>query len=246
MITAGLADDTGLPGTVDITSDPTIAGVVDDPMGVASFQASLDGGPMVNVTATLTGVGFTLTPAELATINGGPAIADGPHTLSLQATDSLGHQSAPVTVSFTLQTTRPLPPTNVQLIAGDLTGTSNTITKDRTLTVELTAASGTIVTLYMNGASVGQQTCDIEHEPDAIRHPGPLADGQYLFTATAETLSGLVSPFSTPFTVTVDNTIPADLVVRAGLGVGRQALRPQPDADGGRGVRSARRSRARR
>ena len=39
--------------------------------------------------------------------------------------------------------------------------------------------------------------------------PGTLADGQYLFTATAGTISGLVSPFSTPFTVTVDNTPPA-------------------------------------
>ena len=44
VITAALANDTGISNTDGITSDPTITGVVDDPSGVASFQASLDGG----------------------------------------------------------------------------------------------------------------------------------------------------------------------------------------------------------
>ncbi len=107
----------------------------------------------------------------------------------------------------------------MQLLASDLTGTSHTITRDRTLTVELTAASGTIVTLYMNGAAVGQQTS--ASNPLEFAVPGTLADGQYLFTATAETVSGLVSPFSTPFTVTVDNTPPA--ISSFGLDPGFQA-----------------------
>ena len=120
----------------------------------------------------LNGVGFTFTAADLATINGGTPITDGAHTLSLQATDSLGHESSAFTVSFTLQSTRPLPPTGVQLIASDLTGTSNTITKDRTLTVQLTAPAGTIVTLYMNGASVGQQTSASSTSPIQFVVPG--------------------------------------------------------------------------
>ena len=63
---------------------------------MSSFQAALDGGTMVDVTSLLNGVGFTLTAADLATINGGTPLADGPHTLSLQATDSLGHASAAI------------------------------------------------------------------------------------------------------------------------------------------------------
>jgi RHS repeat-associated protein len=208
VITAGLANDTGISSTDGITYDPTITGVVDDPSGTASFHAALDGGSTVNVTALVTGVGFTFTAADLATLSGGTPLADGPHTLSLQATDNLGHASAVVQVSFTLQTARPLPPANLHLIASDLTGTSNTITKARSLTVELTAPSGTLVTLYMNGTSVGQQTAQALGVLD-FAVPGMLADGQYLFTATAGTVSGLVSPFSTPFTVTVDNTPPA-------------------------------------
>ena len=64
------------PSTDGITSDPTITGVVDDPSGVSSFQAALDGGGMVDVTSLLTGVGFTFTAADLATINGGTPIID--------------------------------------------------------------------------------------------------------------------------------------------------------------------------
>ncbi len=206
-IAARLANDTGLSSTDGITSDATITGVVDDPSGVASFLASLDGGKAVNVTWLLSGAGFTFTGANLATINGGVALPDGAHTLTLQATDSLGNASAATSISFNLQSARPLPPSNVGLIASDLTGSSNSITKARSLTVQMSAASGTIVTLYMNGMQIGQQTAT--SSPLNFPVAGQLADGQYLFTATAATVSGLVSPFSTPFTVTVDNTIPA-------------------------------------
>ena len=74
--------------------------------------------------------------------------------------------------------------------------------------MELSAPAGTLVTLYMNGTS--DRPADARpRRPLDFAVPGPLADGQYLFTATAGTVSGLVSPFSTPFTVTVDNAPPA-------------------------------------
>ena len=86
----------------------------------------------------------------------------------------------------------------------------------------------------MNGASVGQQTSTSSTTPLDFAVPGTLADGQYLFTATAGTVSGLVSPFSTPFTVTVDNTPPA--ISSFGLdpgfvGAGRTATNTTRDAD---------------
>ncbi len=208
VITAALADDTGISSTDGITYDPTITGIVDDPSGVSSFQAALDGSSMVDVTALLTGVGFTLTAANLATINGGTPLVDGPHTLTLQATDSLGHESGVFSLSFTLEATRPLPPTNLHLVASSLTGTSLTVTKSRSLTVELSAPAGTLVTLYMNGTSIGEQTAPASGVLD-FAVPGQLADGQYLFTANAGTVSGLVSPSSSPFTATVDNATPA-------------------------------------
>ena len=234
VITAALANDTGVSASDGITYDPTISGVVDDPSGVASFQAGLDGGKLVDVTALLSGLGFTFTAANLATINGGTPLPDGKHTLSLQATDSLGYTSTPVSLSFDLETTRPLPPANVHLIASDLTGTSNTITKDRTLTVELSAPAGTIVTVYMSGTPIGQQTATSAPLDFAV--PGSLADGQYIFTATAATVSGLVSPVLDTLHRDRGQHHSGDRVVRAGCPVGRPAFRPQPDADGDRGL----------
>ena len=119
----------------------------------------------------------------------------------------MGHTSAIFQVSIDLQATQPLPPSNLHLIASDLTGSSTSTTKDRSLTVELSAQPGTLVTLYENGVPLGQQTAT--SSPLDFVIPGSLADGSYLFTATAETLSGLTSPFSNPFTATVDNSPPA-------------------------------------
>ncbi len=209
VITAALALDTDISQGGGITSDPTITGVVDDPSGVQSFQASVDGGPMTDATSFLSGEGFTLTAADLATMNGGTALADGPHTIALQATDNLGYQSAVFHLSFTLESTRPLPPTDVQLLPADDTGSSDSdgITQLQSFTVEAGAPSGLIVTLYMQGTEVGSATSPASGVLD-FSIPGPLADGQYVFTATAETVSGLVSPFSTPLRVTVETKPP--------------------------------------
>ena len=209
VITAALASDTGISNTDGITSDPTITGVVDDPSGVASFQVSVDGGAMTDATSFLTGEGFALTAADLATLNGGVTLPDGPHTISLQATDNLGYQSTVDKVSFTLDATRPLPPSNLHLMAGDDTGPNQLdgYTMHRSFTVELSAPAGTMVTLYMQGNQIGEATAPTS---GALAFPvvGPLPDGQYLFTAIASTVSGLSSPFSVPYTVTVDDTPP--------------------------------------
>ena len=81
MITAALANDTGISSTDSITSDPTITGLANDPSGVEKFQVSIDGGAMIDATSFLTGEGFTLTAADLATLNGGTAIPDGSHAI---------------------------------------------------------------------------------------------------------------------------------------------------------------------
>ena len=113
-------------------------GLASDPSGLSSSRSGGRRRDDGRDSAFLTGAGegFTLTAANLATLNGGTALTDSSHTIALQATDNLGNQPA-FNVFFILQSTRPLPPTGVQLLASDLTGTSETITKDRTLTVEM-------------------------------------------------------------------------------------------------------------
>ena len=147
------------------------------PSGVQSFEVSVDDGPMTEATSSLSGEGFTLTPADLAAANGGTALADGPHTIALQATDNLGFQSSVFKLSFTLESTRPLPPTNVQLLPADDTGSSDS-TASRSSSrsrSRLAAPSGMIVTLYMKGTEVGSATSPTSGILD-FSVPGPLAE----------------------------------------------------------------------
>ena len=153
VITAALANDTGISNTDGITSDPTITGVVDDPSGVASFQASLDGGAMMDATSYLSGEGFTLTRGRPGDVQRRDGLARRPaHGLRFRRRTASGINRRRFTVSFTLESTRPLPPSNVHLHRERPdTARARRITKDRSLTVLLSAPAGTIVTLYMNG-----------------------------------------------------------------------------------------------
>ena len=84
---AHLADDTGRSSLDNITSDDTVTGTITAANPIASFQAQVDQSQAVDVLASLSGTTFTITPAVLATINGGP-LADGKHTLTLIAKDT--------------------------------------------------------------------------------------------------------------------------------------------------------------
>nr|NIR41302.1 hypothetical protein [Actinomycetota bacterium]NIS36302.1 hypothetical protein [Actinomycetota bacterium]NIT98648.1 hypothetical protein [Actinomycetota bacterium]NIU22264.1 hypothetical protein [Actinomycetota bacterium]NIU70847.1 hypothetical protein [Actinomycetota bacterium] len=80
IVTARLANDTGRSATDRITNDPTITGVVDDVSPITSFVVSLDGAPFADVSAFLSGSGFTLTTADLDSLAGG-SLAQGLHRI---------------------------------------------------------------------------------------------------------------------------------------------------------------------
>src|SRR5262249_52974932 len=110
-ITAALADDTAGPGGSDrdgLTSDAAVQGLVSR-SSLSSFKAGLDGTAAANFTDVLhnltSGGAFFLNAGLLAQLAGG-TLADGAHTLHLQATDSEGH-SGSADVAFTLKSTPP-------------------------------------------------------------------------------------------------------------------------------------------
>src|SRR5262249_41634703 len=80
VITLNLVKDTGGDATDGITNDPTVRAVVDDASQVTMLQASLNGGPYVNVLSSLQGDVLVLNDALLQTINGGP-LADNQYQL---------------------------------------------------------------------------------------------------------------------------------------------------------------------
>ena len=145
VITAALADDTGVSALDNITSDDTVTGSIKTVNPIVSFQAQIDQSPVVSVLGGLSGATFTFSPSMMATINGGP-LADGKHTLTLLATDSNGNLATPLTLSFILDTTPPSPVTPVLLASSD-TGISDSdgVTRITTPTLEVNAPAGSIV-----------------------------------------------------------------------------------------------------
>ena len=82
--------------------NPTIVGtVVDAGSGVVSAIASVDGGPGQVLNLDFSG-NFSFIP-PVATGGG----SDGPHTVSITATDAVGNVSTPVIVTYTLDSVPP-------------------------------------------------------------------------------------------------------------------------------------------
>lgn len=206
VVEAGLANDTGRSDRDGITFDPTITGTVTDASVVTGFRAMLDGGPLVEVLSKLTGVSFTLTPVDLEAVNGGP-VADGDHTLSLQAEDEFGNVSSFFDVAFTLDTAAPLAPGRPDLRTGSDSGSSHVdnITNDNTPTVRVNAEANSLVRLLVDGTEQGQDIVSGLLDFTV----GLLVDGLHRFKATAEDIAGNVSGPSLTLNVTIDTVAPA-------------------------------------
>ncbi|MEM9218254.1 MAG: Ig-like domain-containing protein [Cyanobacteria bacterium P01_F01_bin.150] len=111
ILSAVLANDTGINAEDSITSNPAISGTVNTSGAISEFRAGFDGTPadnFVDVLATLQPDGrFLLDVATLTAINNGTALPDGVHTLKLIATDAAGNVSDVFEFEFTLDTTAP-------------------------------------------------------------------------------------------------------------------------------------------
>ncbi len=134
-LTASLAEDTGSSSTDGLTNNPTITGSATDASGIGAFKAGFGGTATVDVLADLQPDGsFTFTPARLDAINGAP-LTDGPHTLTLLATDTKGNSSQ-LLLSLTLDRTPPaavtfdLAPGSDTEVVGDQRTTASTVTLD--------------------------------------------------------------------------------------------------------------------
>ena len=207
-VTAGLANDTGLSGSDGITTDPTIAGSVIDPSNtpIGLLLASLNERPGIDVTGALTGSFFTLTPALLEALNGGP-LADGAYDVTLSAQDAFLNSSNVVTVSFTLDRAIPATPGAPNLAPGsDLGAADDNRTGDTTPTIEFTGNDGAIVIICVDDVPVGQTTI-----VDGIGTftLDPLPEGDHTVTIKATSPSGVPSGQPAPLVITIDTSGPA-------------------------------------
>ena len=107
VVSARLLTDTGVSALDGITFDPTITGALTDASSITKLRAGLDGAPPGNFIDVLSLLApdrsFVFPLGQIEIINGAP-LADGTHTLHLEAEDFVGNST---TFDFTFTLTPP-------------------------------------------------------------------------------------------------------------------------------------------
>ncbi|MCU0697523.1 MAG: Ig-like domain-containing protein [Myxococcaceae bacterium] len=172
------------------TSRPTVTGT-----GTAGDVVTVivDGVPVGTATVTALGTWSLTLPAGLA---------DGPHTVRATARDAAGNTSAPsMSVSFTIDTTAPLPPLVTSPVAGTTLSTA-------TPTYTGTAEPNATVRVEVDGVVVGTVIASASGAWSLLS-PSPLSEGSHTVRARAADAVGNESAPGPAVTFSVDTAAPA-------------------------------------
>jgi large repetitive protein len=133
-----------------------------------------------------------------------PAQNDGPHNVTVTATDAVGNTSGTSSaLNINVDTTAPAAPSialQTPVNNGEINTTKPTVTG--------TAEPNSTVTIYADGTKAGTATADANGNY-TFTFTQPLADGAHSVTATATDAAGNTGAESNPVTFTVDATPPA-------------------------------------
>ncbi|PTM33952.1 adhesin [Enterobacter cloacae] len=227
-----LASD-GFTFTVDTTPPlaATIASVTDD---VGSIKGPLSNGDTTDDTqpllqgsapsgATITIYdGTTLLGTAILDGNGGwsftpiTPLTDGPHSLTVHATDAAGNTTVSSPFVLTVDTVAPATPDTPAITVNPDGGAVQTplnpgeITRDTTPTLSGTGTAGDTVTIYNGGDKIGDTVVD-GNGNWSWTPPDPLPSGTYDITLTVTNMDGTgnESAPSQPVTITIDTDPPA-------------------------------------
>ena len=213
--------DTQPPG------DPVILAVTDDvgnaPIDLPTGSRSNDTLPVLKGTGTAgstvtiydgaTPIGSTtVLPGGTWSIQLSQPLSEGLHNLSAIGTDVAGNASNAGSFTLTIDTTPPAAPV---IVAGEGLIGSSTLplanggsTKSTTPVLSGTGEPGATITIADNGTTLGNTIV----QPDGtwtFTPPNALPEGPHQFTATATDVAGNTGIPSASFTLTVDNTPPA-------------------------------------
>lgn len=154
----------------------------------------------------------TVLPGGTWSIQLDQPLSEGTHNLSAIATDVAGNASNAGTFTLTIDTTPPAAPviSSAEGLIGTNLQTLSNGSSTKSLNPELsgTGEPGAKITIYDNGGSIGTVTV----QPDGtwtFTPPNALPEGPHKFTATATDVAGNTGIPSASFTLTVDNTPPA-------------------------------------
>jgi len=178
------------PGVGDAlpTATPTISGSTS--IEFALIHVRVDDGPALSTTALLGGQWVLLLQ---------DALADGSHSVSVSAT-AHGITSQPVSRSFTIDTSTPLPPTITDPV-------ENSAVQTDAPTLLGGAEPYATVEIYLGAALAGTATAS-STGAWSFTHPMNLADATYSFTALQIDLAGNASTHSSARTFRIDARTP--------------------------------------
>jgi len=213
--------DTQPPG------DPVILAVTDDvgnaPIDLPTGSRSNDTLPVLKGTGTAgstvtiydgaTPIGSTtVLPGGTWSIQLSQPLSEGLHNLSAIGTDVAGNASNAGSFTLTIDTTPPAAPV---IVAGEGLIGSATLplanggsTKSTTPVLSGTGEPGATITVADNGTTLGN-TIVQPNGTWTFTPPNALPEGPHQFTATATDVAGNTGIPSASFTLTVDNTPPA-------------------------------------
>jgi hypothetical protein len=209
---------------------PSITGVISGAGPIANGQSTNDSSPLVYgtaepgsmVTVLLNGSPLpSMVPVDSFgnwSLTAGP-LTDGTYQITTRATDAAGNTGvASIPYSIVVDTLAPAAPV-ITTVADDVAGLTGVVpdggtTNDRRPTISGTAASGSTVTVLLNG--IAQLTPIVVGGNGAWSFtPVALADGTYAISARATDVAGNTSVASTSYTITIDASAPSSPAITA-------------------------------
>ncbi|MAE63431.1 MAG: hypothetical protein CMJ18_04095 [Phycisphaeraceae bacterium] len=192
------ATDTGASSTDDVTMALILGleGIAEAGSSLAFFADGTDIG-----TGSADGTGAYSILSDV--------LADATHSITVQATDAAGNQSAAsAALVVVVDQTAPAAPSNPDLDAGSDTGDSDSddVTASSTPAFAGTADAGTTVRLFAGGSEIGSDNANGSYTVTS----SALADGVYSVNAISTDVAGNIS-FSGGTVVTVDTTAPSSV-----------------------------------
>ncbi|MDI9221142.1 Ig-like domain-containing protein [Pantoea sp. EA-12] len=192
------------------TTVPVTGGVTNDTTPVLSGRA--EPGSTVTVSDNGTALGSVVVGNDGNWSFTSPTLGDGTHSLTTTVTDTAGNTGdASTPVNFTVDTSIPAAPGNVQLSNDEgstpVPITSGTPTNDNTPVLSGTAPEGSVITVTDGGTVLGTVVVGSGGEW-SFTPVNPLGEGNHSITATVTSPAGNTSAPSTPIVVNVDTTAP--------------------------------------
>jgi MYXO-CTERM domain-containing protein len=173
-------------GSSSSSDRPLVQGSA-DPGSVVTIRID---GVVVGTTVAASNGAFSFTPA---------ALADGPHSITVQATDALGNTSAASTPrTFAVDTAAPPAPVVTEPAAGSTIGLVSPVVRG-------TAEANAVVTVIIDSVAVGTAVADASGAWAFTT--APLSQGQHSVSGTARDAAGNTSPAAAQVVFTIDTTV---------------------------------------